>query len=79
MEHLNNFNIIASIQNLYENFFDLESFLNDLYGRFDYKTFNINHVFQVKNIRHALVIFKSSMTRHIIKKNYNKDNAYSGS
>ena len=47
----------------HENFFDLESFLNDLYDKPDPKTVNINHVFQVKNSWHTLVIVKFSMTR----------------
>ena len=47
-EILNNINNVEVIQMFHENFFDLESFLNDLYDRPDPKTVNINHVFQVK-------------------------------
>ena len=51
----------------HENFFGLESFLNDIYGIPDPKTVNINHVFQVKNSRHTLVIVKSTMVRKSLK------------
>ena len=45
----------------HENFFDLESLLDDPFDRPYPKSFNINNIFQVKNIRQILVIFKSSM------------------
>ena len=39
---------VEVIQMFHENFFDLGSFLDDIYDRSDPKTVNINHVFQVK-------------------------------
>ena len=47
-ENLNARYNVEVIQMFHENFFDLESFLDDLYERPDPKTFNINHVFQVR-------------------------------
>ena len=67
-EILNASNNVEVIQMFHENFFDLESFLNDLYDRPDLKTFNINYVFQVKNSRHALVIVNSSMVRESLNR-----------
>ena len=40
--------------------------MNDIYDRLDSKTFNIDHVLQVKNSRHTLVIVQSSMAKHSI-------------
>ena len=47
-EILNSRNNVEVIQMLHENFFDLESFLNNHYDIPDPKTVNINHAFQVK-------------------------------
>ena len=66
-ENLNTRNNIEVIQISYEKFFDLESFLNDLYDRPDPKNVNINHIFQVKISWHTLVIVKSSMSRQSIR------------
>ena len=60
---LNTNNNVEVIQIFHENFFDLESFLNHIHDIPDPKTTNVNHVFQVKKICHALVIVKSSMVR----------------
>ena len=51
-----------------KNFFDLESFLNDVYDRPDSKTVNINHVFQMKKSQHKLVIVKSFMARQSLNR-----------
>ena len=48
----------------HQNFFDLESILNDIYDRPDTKTVNINHVLHMKNIQYTLVSVKSSMVRY---------------
>ena len=39
---------VEDIQMFHEKFFDLESFLDDLYDRPDPKTVNITHVFRMK-------------------------------
>ena len=46
-ETFNTRNNVEVIQMFHENFFNLESYLNDLYNIPDTKTVNINHVFQV--------------------------------
>ena len=65
---MNTSNNVEVIQRYHGNFFDLESFLNDLYDIPDPNTANINHVFWVKNSQHALVIFKSSMVRQVLNR-----------
>ena len=72
-EILNTRNTVEVTQMFHENFFDLESLLNYIYEIPDPKTANINHVFQVKKIRHTLFIVGSSMAKEslnivIIKK-----------
>ena len=47
-EILNTRNNVEVIQMFHEHFFDLVSFMDDLYDRTDPKIININHVFQVK-------------------------------
>ena len=56
-------NNVEVIQMFHKKCFDLESLLNDLWDRPDPKTFNINHVFQVKKSRHVLVFVKGYMAR----------------
>ena len=63
-EIFNTRNNVEVIQMFHENFFDLESFLDDLYDRPDPKIVNINHVLQVKRSWHTLVMVKSSIMRH---------------
>ena len=52
----------------HEDFFDLESFLNNNYDIPDPKNVKINHVFQVKKRLHILVIIKSSTARKILNR-----------
>ena len=63
-EILNVINNVEVIQMFHQNFFDLESILNDIYDRPDTKTVNINHVLHMKNIQYTLVSVKSSMVRY---------------
>ena len=65
-EILNARNNVEVIQMFHEIFFDLESLLNDFYDRPYLKTVNSNHVFQVKNSHHTLVIVKSYMAGQIL-------------
>ena len=62
-EILDTGNNVEVIQMFHKNFFDLESFLNDIYDRPGPRNVNINYVFQTKKSRHTLVIVKSSMAR----------------
>ena len=62
----------------HENFFDLESFLNDLYERPDPKTVNINHVFQVKKQSAGIVYRQEFHGEAESKHNYKKVNVYIG-
>ena len=47
-ENLNTSNNVEVVQMFHETFFDLESFMNDLYNRTDPETVNVNHIFHVK-------------------------------
>ena len=75
---MNTINNNEVIQISHENFFDLELFLNGLYNRPDTKTVNINHVFQVKKELAHIGYHQEFHGEAESKRNYNKDNAYSG-
>ena len=62
----------------HENFFDLESFLNDLCNRTDPKTVNINHDSQVKKESAHIGYCQEFHGEAEPKQNYKKDNAYIG-
>ena len=76
-ENLNTSKNVEVIKMLHENFFDLGSFLNDLYYRPDTKTFNINNIFQFKkdlaHIGYRQDFYGEAESEH----NYNMNNAYS--
>ena len=62
----------------HENFFDLESFLNDLYGRPNIITVKINNVFQVEKESakngYLQQLHCETESKHI----YKKENTYKG-
>ena len=74
---MNTRNNVDVIQIFHENFFDLESFLNNLYNRPDPKTVNTNHVFQVKKELSHIGYIQESHGEAESEHNYKDDNAYS--
>ena len=73
-ENLNTSNNVEVIQMFHETFFDLESFMNDLYNRTDPKTANINNAFQLKKDSAHIGYCKEFHDKAESKQNYNKDN-----
>ena len=62
----------------HENFFDLGSFVDDIYDRPDTKTVNINHFFQVKKESPHIGYHQEFHDEAGSENNFKKDNAYSG-
>ena len=62
---------------IHEKFFDLASFMDDLYDRPDPKTVNINNVFQVKKESAHIGYLQDFHGEAESEHNYKDDNAYS--
>ena len=61
----------------HEEFFELGSFLNDLYDRPDPTTFKVNHAFQVKKELAHLGYCQEFHGESELEKNYKKENSHS--
>ena len=75
-ENLNTRNYVEIIKRFHWNFFDLESFLNNIQEISDPKTFNINNVFWVKEDSSHIGYSQELHSNSESKQNYNKENAY---
>ena len=77
-ENFNTSTNVEVIQMFHETFFDLESFLNDLYNRPDPKTVKFKHVFQVKKESSHIGYHQEFHGESESKENYKKENYYRG-
>ena len=75
---MNTSNNVEVIQTYHENFFDLESFLNDLYNITDTETVKINNLFQVKKKSSHIGYHQEFHDKVESNHNYKKENAYDG-
>ena len=73
---LNSTKNVEVIQIFHENFFDLVSFLDDIYGILDPKNVNINHFFQVKKDLACIGYHQEFHGEADSEQNNNKENSY---